>query len=310
MHCDELESVLHPYLDGEFETPERLDVEAHLAGCRPCAGTVHEEARFRESLRQSLFGDDAARPAPDGLKARIRLGIQQEVRAHRRRRVLRMSAAAAMIACLGGAAWSLQPDPQRPYVDDAARRHARALPFEIEQSSPEHVEAWFNGKLDHRVPVPEFPDLAVSGARLANVRDRPAAYITYEDHKTAEPRRRVGLFVFTDTDGKLTNNQAPSVEVDTSHGYNVAMWRDGEIVYELVSDLDAEDIRRLVSNKKLGPARAPALAAADRSAAQERGTQRAVQTVSDPDAPLLFTPPAMSHPQLQVRPVSMQSPPR
>jgi len=309
MHCDELESVLHPYLDGEFETPERLDVEAHLAGCRACAGTVHEEARFRESLRQTLFGEDAARPAPDSLRSRIRVGIQQEVRAHRRRRVLRMSAAAAMVVCLGGAAWSLQPDPQRPYVDDAARRHARGLPFEIELSSPEHVEAWFDGKLDHRVPVPEFPDLAVSGARLANVRDRPAAYITYEDRK-AESRRRVGLFVFTDTDGKLTNQQAPGVEVDTSHGYNVALWRDGEIVYELVSDLDAEDIRRLVSNKKLGRARAPALATADRSGGEERTAQRAVETVSDPNAPLLFTPPAMSHPQLQVRPVSMQSPPR
>lgn len=306
MHCDELESVLHPYLDGEFETPERLDVEAHLAGCRACAGSVHEEARFRESLRQTLFGDDGARPAPESLRARIRQSIRQEVRAHRRRRVLRASAAAALLMGLGGAAWSLQPDPQRPFVDDAARRHARGLPFEIEQSSPEHVEAWFNGKLDHRVPVPEFPDLAVSGARIANVRDRPAAYITYEDRKAPAARRRVGLFVFTDTDGKLTNHRAPSVEVDTSHGYNVAMWRDGEIVYELVSDLDAEDIRRLVSNKKLGRARAPALAAADR----ERTPERAVEMVSDPNAPLLFTPPAMSHPQLQVRPVSLQSPPR
>ena len=34
--------------------------------------------------------------------------------------------------------------------------------------------------------------------------------------------------------------------MDTSHGYNVALWRDGEIVYELVTDLDERDIRALL----------------------------------------------------------------
>ena len=33
------------------------------------------------------------------------------------------------------------------FVEDAARRHAKRLPVEISNVGPEHVEAWFNGKL-------------------------------------------------------------------------------------------------------------------------------------------------------------------
>ena len=32
-------------------------------------------------------------------------------------------------------------------------------------------------------------------------------------------------------------------------GYNVAYWRDGEVVYELVTDLDEVDIRRLLMDR-------------------------------------------------------------
>ena len=35
-------------------------------------------------------------------------------------------------------------------------------------------------------------------------------------------------------------------EVGSSHGYNVVSWREGDVVYQLVTDLDEQDIRDLM----------------------------------------------------------------
>jgi hypothetical protein len=40
------------------------------------------------------------------------------------------------------------------------------------------------------------------------------------------------------------------VQVGSSLGYNVAVWREGEIVYELVTDLDESDIRRMLAQQQ------------------------------------------------------------
>jgi hypothetical protein len=39
------------------------------------------------------------------------------------------------------------------------------------------------------------------------------------------------------------------VQVGSSLGYNVAMWREGEVVYELVTDLDETDIRHMLAEQ-------------------------------------------------------------
>jgi hypothetical protein len=136
---------------------------------------------------------------------------------------------------------------RRLYEQDAAMRHARQFPLEITQSAdltskPEFavaIERWFGGKLDHPVNVPRFPNATATGARLLQVRDKPAAYIRYDSP------RPMGLFVFGD-DHDLDVGTRTEAEVGSSHGYNVVSWREGDVVYQLVTDLDEQDIRDLV----------------------------------------------------------------
>jgi hypothetical protein len=35
-------------------------------------------------------------------------------------------------------------------------------------------------------------------------------------------------------------------EVGNSNGYNVVTWRNGDVVYQLVTDLDEQDIRQML----------------------------------------------------------------
>jgi mycothiol system anti-sigma-R factor len=252
MTCQELDSILYPYLDGEFQPEERLEIEAHLTGCAECAQRVNMEARMQQSLRRAARQAVETTRAPDALRARLQLGIRQEQRRVSQAWWLRASAAAAVVAVVAGGTWmTLRPGQHQRFMDDAARRHAKRLPVEIAGGSHEHVEAWFDGKLDHRVSVPRLRDVQLSGARISNVTDRPAAYISYErsPEKQGVPAQRIGLFVFDDTQHEVEAPPLPSVQVGSSHGYNVAVWREGEIVYELVSDLDESDIRRMVAEQ-------------------------------------------------------------
>ncbi len=244
MNCRELDSLLHAYLDDELVDGERVTVEAHLSGCASCAQQA-EIQRHNLSLIRTR-AKEGTPVAPVVLKARLHGQIQALESRHRYRRAAQWSAAAAsvvVLAALGDQQWHAWQ--RRLFIEEAARRHARQLPLEM-QGQPEVLEAWFGGKLDHRVTVPRFPNATTAGARLLNVRDREAAYIRYDAPRgsSGEPHH-LGLFVFDDA-GDLNLGALPDSAVGNSHGYNVVSWRDGDVVYELVTDLDEHDIRELV----------------------------------------------------------------
>jgi mycothiol system anti-sigma-R factor len=250
MSCDELDGFLYAYLDGEFEPLDKMEFERHLGACPRCAQKVHQESAFREALHsqgRELQRQPSER-APDALRRRIQAQLRHEQQRSALKSWVRAGAAAAAIAAAGGAYIYERPGSRGVFVEAAVLRHAKALPFEVQRDAPERVEAWFEGKLDHSVRVPTFPNAKLAGARLSNVKDKQAAYIAYEavGRGASEPRR-VGLFVFQDADGQVGAQPLPSIEVDSSHGYNVAIWREHEIVYELVSDLDESDIRQMLT---------------------------------------------------------------
>lgn len=242
--CRELNPVFYPYLDGELDLDERLEIEGHLAHCAACATRVQAELRFRDVVRARTR---KAACAPEALRARISEGVHS---AHRRRQIerwMKVSAAALVVVSVGG--WAVAnrtTERERHFLDDAARRHARRLPAEVQRNNNEAVEAWFDGKLDYRVTVPTLANARITGARLSDVSDRPAAYINYQTRDAEGAPRRVGLFVLDDAHDDFSAQNWPRVQLARSRGYNVATWRDGEIVYELVSDLAPREIRGLL----------------------------------------------------------------
>jgi anti-sigma factor (TIGR02949 family) len=246
MTCVDLDSVVYPYLDGELEEVDRKDFEDHLSSCASCAGRVGGEAAFHGALRRSVRVQRA--PAPEALRAMLHAGIQRE---HRRVQILSWArwGGAALLAAAASAAWlELRPAPPDLMGDEAALRFQRRLPLEVTVHRHEQVEAWFDDKLDWRVPVPRLPNAQLTGARLSNVREHEAAYIVYEAPGVGDaPARRMGLFVMDDTHQALPARPWPDVQVHTVRGFNVASWRTGDLVYELVSDLDADALRAMLT---------------------------------------------------------------
>jgi anti-sigma factor RsiW len=264
MTCQEFENLLQPYVDDEFDEAERAAADSHLAGCPACSRRVHAELHFRHTLREAVALHPLEARAPDALRLRVLEGIRRERRRRYARRTAMISATAAVVLAAVTIGYSTLPKRRERFMLDAARRHARPFPAEIQARAHEEVEDWFRGKLDHHVPVPRLQNAEVSSARISNVQDRPAAYIRYQKQNPNGPPRSIGLFVFNDQDHDVEAYPLPSIEVGNRLGFNVAIWREGEIVYEMVTDLDERDIRALLeaqsgSAPALTPPRVPAV---------------------------------------------------
>jgi anti-sigma factor RsiW len=270
MNCQTLDSELTPYLDGELVDEARVEVEAHLATCATCARRLEVERHNLSVVRLAL---QQGPRAPQALRDSVFARVRADATSAQRRRLLKASSMAAGVAfAVLFANHQYRVHQFRLYEQDAALRHSRQFPLEMRQPGAEAIEAWFGGKLDHRVNVPRFPHATAAGARLLQVRDKQAAYIRYD------APRPMGLFVFDD-DHDVDVGAEPMV--GSSLGYNVVSWREGDVVYQLVTDLDEHDLRELVP----GPHPTPSATGLDDGA---QGT------------------PLRSTPALDARPASLQ----
>ena len=255
MDCAELTRTLDAYLDRELAPRDEMEAADHLAACEDCRALADAQRRLRVALRARLRaamgpGSDAGQ-APDALRQRLHLALGREKKPFLRR-VLSPVSFAALAACATGAVIVLASHSGTDsLVREAVRKHTRDLPLEVTASAagPESVASWFAGKLDFNAAPPHFSggDVRLVGARLSNIQDHPAAYVRYD-----LPRGHLGLFIVEDADrrfgevGRAVQIGPSSVRLINERGFNVAVWRRNEIVYSLVSDLDENDLARLV----------------------------------------------------------------
>lgn len=254
MDCGEIERSIDAFLDGEFDARERAEVDVHLTACPRCRGLAERQAHLRQAirakLREAMTPPAAAGRAPAALRARIEAELRQPRPLWRR--ALSPIPIATAAACAAGALVVLATHGGNDgLIDEAVAKHHRDLPLEVTAASVGEgsIPDWFTGKLDFHPSPPRFraDGVRVLGARLSQLREWPAAYIRYE-----LPRGRAGLFIVDDPGGRFgtTGREVrigPSVvRLVASRGYNVAIWRQNEIVYSLVSDLDEATLRDLV----------------------------------------------------------------
>jgi anti-sigma factor RsiW len=144
---------------------------------------------------------------------------------------------------------------------EAVNDHLRILysehPLEVQSGGIHQVKPWFAGRLDF-APVVNFPgddDFPLQGGAVSYFLDRKAAAFIFKRRL-----HTISLFVFQaeglalpgghDGGGPHTPGPAgglvPVGRVQARparvRGFNVLFWRDGELGYALVSDVDAADL--------------------------------------------------------------------
>jgi anti-sigma factor RsiW len=245
--CENSREHLLAAVRGELAEPERARFERHLESCAECRKIFERERALDQAL--------AKRPTyalPSSLRAQLTASVapkkQLKQRFARRAALLAPSLAAALLAVFLVQKWV---SPNQELVGETVNDHLRVLyaehPVEIESGGIHQVKPWFTGRLDFAPAVTfsgddEFP---MQGGAIALFFDRKAASFIFK-HKL----HTITLFVFRNEglSWPLRNNgSVGALPSSSSHlrGFNTLLWRDADLGYALVSDVDPSELQRL-----------------------------------------------------------------
>ena len=70
MTCEQVQELIHAYIDGELDLLRNVELEGHLGDCEIC----NAEERDHSNLRALVQGSAQYYAAPDVLKKRIERG--------------------------------------------------------------------------------------------------------------------------------------------------------------------------------------------------------------------------------------------
>jgi anti-sigma factor RsiW len=269
MSCEEARRLLLDEQRGRLPAGETARLGAHLEGCATCRGEDAAERALTETLARRL----PRHAAPLSLKLRLEEQLVgapvSDVRALPRAASLRARAAmpvaaaglvlalAAGVAIYYEAAVIPRVQATAQLETEALNDHLRILysehPVEVESGGIHRVKPWFTGRLDF-APVVAFAgddDFPLQGGAVSWFLDRKAAAFVFKRRLHA-----ISLFVFRadgltfPTSGLLPMGHARA-RAERLRGFNLLLWRDGELGYALVSDVDARDLEDL--GKRLAP---------------------------------------------------------
>jgi len=234
---------------GRLLAPQQAEVDSHLATCAECRRIFERERALERAV--------AERPRyalPESLRAKLTAQVnppkKNEPRWARRLAFAAPVLAAAALALFVAHSWAT---PNPALVAEAVNDHLRVVyaehPIEIESGGIHQVKPWFTGRLDFAPPISfsgddEFP---LVGGAVGLFVDRKAATFVFK-HRL----HTVSLFVFRSeglpfpahTDTAVGSARGASV---TSRGFHLLFWREGDLGYALVSDVDASALARLAA---------------------------------------------------------------
>jgi anti-sigma factor RsiW len=260
--CPDVRLRLLDYQRGILVAGEHDAVRAHLDGCAACA---HEEAADA-ALSQVLERRLPQHPAPIALKRRLAARWAMAPARARRRwwAAAGVAATAAGLVALFATVGPLdRPDRDAsaspPLAGEAVNDHLRLLdprrPLEMASGDIHAVRPWFAGRLDFApvVPFAGDQDFPLRGGAVEQFLDRKAAVLVY-----GRRRHTVSLLVFR-AEGlrwpqhgtePLGAHHATAVSL---RGFNVLLWRAGDLGYALVSDVAPGELRELGLRLAAGP---------------------------------------------------------
>ena len=253
MDCAAARPLLLDYQRGRLTGALHAEVHAHLDGCAACAREELAERALTEALERRL----PQHAASAGLKRRLAASHPAPAPAlvarPRRWRRAWIPALAAAVLLVVVSLPRLVELPGRGLggedrvAAEAVNDHLRLLERGVSVASGgiHQVKPWFAGKLDF-APVVAFAgdtDFPLEGGAIEHFLDRKAAAFVY-----GRRLHRITLFVV-----RAEGLRWPAgPEAASRRGFNTLRWREGELGYVLVSDVDAHDLTELAARLGAG----------------------------------------------------------
>jgi anti-sigma factor RsiW len=260
MDCSEARTYFLDRRRGNLAGDASAAVDAHLEGCAACRHEDAADAQLTVLLEQRL-------PRPRTPASLERALEERWIRPGRRapralgwsrvgRTMATMAAGAALALAVSFALRARGHDDVHDgaLASEAVNDHLRVLysdhPIEIESGGIHRVKPWFEGRLDF-APVVEFggnDDFPLLGGSVGYFIDRKAATFVFKRRL-----HEITLFVFRAEGFHWPATGLRPIgpvqgTVETNRGFHVALWRQGDLGYALVSDVNEADLLTLGAN--------------------------------------------------------------
>lgn len=250
MNCQEVVSLLHPYVDCELDLVRHVQIERHLQACATCT----EQEQHLQSLRTAISTPSLRYSASESLRARLQAAIPSDTSAppvvrQRRMPTLQRATMAASVLLLVGMSATMGLLLSHPgssmderLADAVVADHVRSIQVDhltdVVSSDQHTVKPWFQGKLDFAPNVPDLSEqgYVLSGGRLDYLVDRPVAALVYL-------RRLHAINVFI---RPAANEETKVVRSLTRQGFHIRQWQQSGMAYSAISDLNDEELDEFV----------------------------------------------------------------
>jgi mycothiol system anti-sigma-R factor len=250
--CNHIKQLLYPYLDGELDVIQNLDVEAHILDCQACCDLLNEEKRFLSVLKNRCMHEKG----PAELKAKIERKLSHKERSFLHffsnppfKLAFASALAGILIFLFCAKLFELRINPTPPLVKASVENHLKFInkniPLEIKSPDPKVVVAWFKERIDFMPHLPELKDneIVLLGGRLGKFKGEHLALVNYQVDKSPV------------TMAIIKGNPSASVEsrdyffikgrrfnFSQKLGFNAISWTDDGNNFALVSSPSPQDI--------------------------------------------------------------------
>jgi anti-sigma factor RsiW len=243
--CEEVQELLHGFVDGELDLVRTLHIEQHLRDCSVCGRLHTDQQALRSALRASALHFTPAA----ALEPRIQAALRRVSKADTR--IWRWSwpwlGLGAALACVAIVLWGvigllIEPSAADYLLQELVASHVRSLMVDhltdVTSADTHTVKPWFEGKLDFSPPVPEIASqgFRLVGGRLEYFGQRPVAALVYQRRE-----HLINLFMWPaqpTADGNET--------MVTRQGYHLAHWRGPDMSYWAVSNLNQRELEAFI----------------------------------------------------------------
>ena len=252
MDAREVERLADLSLDGELDPEEEARLRVELAASPENRQAFERHSWVQTRIRDRLRDSCDNTPMPTGLRNRVCARLT-EANADDRRSWHGWWPVAVAIVMVGVLSWTFdRTGVLNP--EEAVKHHVKSLPPEVRaMGSSAPVRAFLSENLDGRIRVPQFKRarglVRLVGARLDNLANRDAAFIMYDQRGA-----RISLFAVPYASGLPRSSEFSTrtvgdrrVTVGHHRGYSMVIWEQEGVLYSLVSDVDSEELVRLVS---------------------------------------------------------------
>jgi anti-sigma factor RsiW len=241
MVCEQLETKLDSYLDGEVPDQEMRSFDAHVRTCHSCSGDVLARVQMKRAIHAA-----GKRYTPS---AEFRKRMQRKLAARPQRRFSPgwMFAAAAALVLVAGTLTSVYQGTRSGsdhVFSEIADLHVATLasssPVDVISTDRHTVKPWFQGKIPFAFNLPELQNTEFSllGGRMTYLDQTPGAHLIYDARK-----HHISVFVFQERSlpARLGENFLSPKQLP----FNMETWNQGGLRYFVIGDAGAKDIDSL-----------------------------------------------------------------